>query len=94
MGAAGGGRVLCRHPWRQRQLAARPLCDSRCPSSLPSSPQRSGAVQLVSRYGEEMRGAEVPLFFHGGGHYDLLVLQPAAAPAEQQSAEGQPRSRL
>ncbi|KAL4422289.1 hypothetical protein ABPG75_008486 [Micractinium tetrahymenae] len=53
--------------------------------------KRAAQLALVSRYGnEEYNGkAEVPLFFHGAGHYDLLVqpyqLAPAAPP---------PRSRL
>ena len=45
-----------------------------------------GAVELVSRYGEgEYSGVEVPLFFHGGGHYDLLMLR---------AEPGGPRSKL
>lgn len=47
--------------------------------------QRSGQVALVSRYGnEEYPGkAEVPLFFHGVGHYDLLVQPDQLAVAPQ-----------
>ncbi len=47
-------------------------------------------MALVSRYGtEEYSGkAEVPLFFHGVGHYDLLVRPDQLAPAVL------PRSRL
>lgn len=38
-------------------------------------PAMQGGLSLVSRYGEEEhQGAEdIPLLFHGGGHYDLLV---------------------
>lgn len=48
---------------------------------------RHTGLQLISCYGEELHGgaASVPLLFHGAGHYDLLLRQPAAAA---------PRSRL
>ena len=48
---------------------------------------RHTGLQLVSRYGEGEHGsaADVPLLFHGAGHYDLLLRQPAAEA---------PRSRL
>lgn len=50
--------------------------------------QSSQQLALVSRYGEEHGpAADVPLLFHGAGHYDLLVRRPP-------SAEQQPRSRL
>ena len=46
-----------------------------------------GPVELVSRYGEgQYSAAEVPLFFHGGGHYDLLVVGAQAG--------GGPRPKL
>ena len=55
--------------------------------------QRGGELTLVSRYGEGEHGAaaEVPVFFHGAGHYDLLVGEAALGQQEQQE---QPRSRL
>ena len=48
---------------------------------------RHTGLQQISCYGEEHHGsaASVPLLFHGAGHYDLLLRQPAAAA---------PRSRL
>ena len=48
---------------------------------------RHTGLQQISCYGEEQHGgtADVPLLFHGAGHYDLLLRQP---PADA------PRSRL
>jgi hypothetical protein len=42
--------------------------------------QGNPRLVLVSRYGEDEHGdrAEVPLLFHGGGHYDLLLSPPLA----------------
>jgi hypothetical protein len=36
--------------------------------------QRRGRLGLISEYGfDSYNGHSVPLLFHGGGHYDLLV---------------------
>ena len=42
---------------------------------------RHTGLQQISCYGEEHHGsaASLPLLFHGAGHYDLLLRQPAAA---------------
>lgn len=46
------------------------------------SEQSAGQLALVSRYGEEEHSgkADVPVFFHGAGHYDLLVRQQPMLP--------------
>lgn len=48
-----------------------------CPLWLQRVPR--GALTLVSRYGEGEYDelADVPVLFHGTGHYDLLVVAAA-----------------
>lgn len=75
---------------RRSPLSARrsaPLPPSPARDRSPACLQRSQQLVLVSRYGEEHGpAADVPLLFHGAGHYDLLV--------RSAGSQQQPRSRL
>ena len=99
-GGGGGGGGTCSGSVRLFRLPAHLLTPHTLSPHHPctcvqQSPREGGGLALVSQYGgdEYPSRLDIPLLFHGAGHYDLLLRARGAAEEEEEQGLP-PRARL